>query len=121
MRQAQSGKSALRQTLHASEARATQARRLSVIECARLQGFPDTYAHIITKRWRKISAEEARYLASHGLPVEQRAEHRGGRWYTPVPADGPMYKAYGNSMAVPVLRWLLTRIEAHDAAMQAAA
>lgn len=117
MRQAQSGKSALRQALHASETRATQVRRLSVIECARLQGFPDTYAHIITKRWRKIGAEEARYLASHGLPVEERA----GRWYTPVPADGPMYKAYGNSMAVPVLRWLLTRIEAHEAAMRTAA
>lgn len=25
-------------------------------------------------------------------------------------ADGPQYKAYGNSMAVPVLRWILTRI-----------
>jgi DNA (cytosine-5)-methyltransferase 1 len=36
-------------------------------------------------------------------------------------ADGPRYRALGNSMAVPVLRWLLTRIEAHDAAMRAAA
>jgi DNA (cytosine-5)-methyltransferase 1 len=29
-------------------------------------------------------------------------------------ADGPRYKALGNSMAVPVLRWILTRIEYLD-------
>lgn len=27
-------------------------------------------------------------------------------------ADGPRYKSLGNSMAVPVLRWILSRIEA---------
>jgi DNA (cytosine-5)-methyltransferase 1 len=26
-------------------------------------------------------------------------------------ADGPRYKAIGNSMAVPVMRWILSRIE----------
>jgi hypothetical protein len=31
-------------------------------------------------------------------------------------ADGPRYRALGNSMAVPVVRWLLTRIEAQLAA-----
>ena len=30
------------------------------------------------------------------------------------PADGPQYKAYGNSMAVKVIRWLLTRIDRAD-------
>jgi site-specific DNA-cytosine methylase len=30
-------------------------------------------------------------------------------------ADGPRYKALGNSMAVPVMRWILSRIEAVDA------
>jgi DNA (cytosine-5)-methyltransferase 1 len=29
-------------------------------------------------------------------------------------ADGPRYKALGNSMAVPVMRWILTRIEQAD-------
>ena len=28
--------------------------------------------------------------------------------------DGPRYKAIGNSMAVPVMRWLGERIEAVD-------
>ncbi|MFO1163537.1 MAG: DNA cytosine methyltransferase [Reyranellaceae bacterium] len=43
------------------------------------------------------------------------------QWRGKPAADGPRYKALGNSMAVPVLRWLLTRIEAHDAALRAAA
>ncbi|MCE5247611.1 DNA cytosine methyltransferase, partial [bacterium] len=34
-------------------------------------------------------------------------------WRHGKPAsDGPRYKAIGNSMAVPVLRWILTRLEA---------
>jgi DNA (cytosine-5)-methyltransferase 1 len=54
-------------------------RRLTPVECERLQGFPDGYTAI---------------------------EYRG------KPAcDGPRYKALGNSMAVPVLRWLGKRIE----------
>lgn len=43
------------------------------------------------------------------------------QWRGKPAADGPRYKALGNSMAVPVLRWLLTRIEAHEACMKAAA
>lgn len=31
------------------------------------------------------------------------------------PADGPRYKALGNSMAVPVMRWIGERIEEVDA------
>ena len=30
------------------------------------------------------------------------------------PADGPQYKAYGNSMAVEVIRWILRRLVAVD-------
>jgi DNA (cytosine-5)-methyltransferase 1 len=29
-------------------------------------------------------------------------------------ADGPRFKALGNSMAVPVVRWILSRIEMFD-------
>jgi DNA (cytosine-5)-methyltransferase 1 len=57
-------------------------RRLTPVECERLQGFPDGYTDIQLK----------------GKP-------------TP---DGPRYKALGNSMAVPVMRWIGQRIEAVD-------
>lgn len=59
-----------------------QVRRLTPVECSRLQGFPDDY--LLQVPWR-------------------------GK--TPPP-DGPMYKALGNSMAVPVMRWIGQQIAA---------
>ena len=52
-------------------------RRLTPVECERLQGFPDNYTDI---PWK-------------GKPAGQCP-------------DGPRYKALGNSMAVPVIRWI---------------
>jgi DNA (cytosine-5)-methyltransferase 1 len=54
-------------------------RRLTPVECERLQGFPDGYTDI------KPKGKD-----------------------TP---DGPRYKALGNSMAVPVMRWIGKRIQ----------
>lgn len=56
-------------------------RRLTPRECERLQGFPDDYTLI---------------------PIN----NKGG-----VSADGPRYKALGNSMAVPVMAWIGRRIQ----------
>jgi DNA (cytosine-5)-methyltransferase 1 len=50
-------------------------RRLTPVECERLQGFPDNYTNI-----------------KENCP------------------DSPRYKAMGNSMAVPVMKWIGTRI-----------
>ncbi|MGX5862667.1 phage N-6-adenine-methyltransferase [Enterobacter cloacae] len=58
-------------------------RRLTPIECERLQGFPDNHTLI---NWRGRDADEC--------------------------PDGPRYKAIGNSMAVPVMRWIGERIAA---------
>ena len=57
-------------------------RRLTPRECERLQGFPDDYTLI---SYRNKPAENC--------------------------PDGPRYKALGNSMAVPVMRWIGQRIE----------
>ena len=57
-------------------------RRLTPVECERLQGFPDNYSQI---PWK-------------GKPADQCP-------------DGPRYKACGNSMAVPVMRWIGERIQ----------
>lgn len=56
-------------------------RRLTPTECERLQGFPDGWTRI---PYRGKTAEEC--------------------------PDGPRYKALGNSMAVPVMRWIGERI-----------
>lgn len=60
-----------------------QVRRLMPVECERLQGFPDNHTQI---SWR-------------------------GKESTECP-DGPRYRAIGNSMAVPVMRWIGERITA---------
>lgn len=60
-------------------------RRLTPVECERLQGFPDNWSQI---PWK-------------GKPAEQCP-------------DGPRYKCAGNSMAVPVMRWIgeqIARVE----------
>ena len=60
----------------------TAVRRLTPMECERLQGFTDGYTAI---PWKKKSADQC--------------------------PDGPRYKALGNSMAVPVMRWIGERID----------
>lgn len=60
-------------------------RRLTPLECERLQGFPDGHTLI---GWKGKPAREC--------------------------PDGPRYKAIGNSMAVPVMRWIGRRIAAVD-------
>jgi DNA (cytosine-5)-methyltransferase 1 len=59
-----------------------QVRRLTPIECERLQGFPDGFTQI---SWR-------------GKPAE-------------LCPDGPRYKALGNSMCTNVVRWIGQAIE----------
>lgn len=61
---------------------ASTVRRLTPLECERLQGFPDGWTDIVYR----------------GKPA----------------ADGSRYRAIGNSMAVPVLAWLLGRIRAQQ-------
>lgn len=98
----------LRKTLHAGEAGEAkyQVRRLSVVECSRLQAFPDTYLHSVPMRPRKIEAEDARYLIGHGVECWQD----DGQWMTRCPSDGGMYRALGNSMCTAVVAWIGRRI-----------
>jgi DNA (cytosine-5)-methyltransferase 1 len=62
--------------------RSMAVRRLTPVECERLQGFPDNYTAI---PWRKKPAGEC--------------------------PDGLRYKALGNSWAVPVVAWIGKRIQ----------
>ena len=56
-------------------------RRLTPVECEKLQGFPPNWTRI---PWKKKPEEEC--------------------------PDGPRYKACGNSMAVPCMKWIGERI-----------
>jgi site-specific DNA-cytosine methylase len=63
-------------------------RRLTPIECERLQGFPDNWT-------------EQRYDYKKGKVVEQ--------------ADSSRYKQMGNAVAVPVVDWIIGRLVEADA------
>ncbi|HDX3131114.1 TPA: Dam family site-specific DNA-(adenine-N6)-methyltransferase [Escherichia coli] len=78
-------------------------RRLTPVECERLQGFPDWHTLIPTGKRKKVSSDELAYLRNHypDLSEEEAAM---------LAADGPRYKAIGNSMAIPVMRWIGERI-----------
>ena len=78
-------------------------RRLTPVECERLQGFPDNHTLIPVDKRKKITAEEYAYLRHHNPEMTAEKAYK-------LAADGPRYKAIGNSMAVPVMRWLMTRI-----------
>ena len=67
---------------HNGVMQAAQVRRLTPVECERLQGFHDGYSRI---PWRGKRAEEC--------------------------PDGPRYKALGNSWAVPCVTWIGMRIQ----------
>lgn len=61
---------------------AGRVRRLTPVECERLQGFPDNWTRI---SWRGKTEENC--------------------------PDAPRYKAIGNSWAVPCVRWIGRRIQ----------
>ncbi len=78
-------------------------RRLTPVECERLQGFPDGHTLIPTEKRKKVSSDELAYLRNNypDLSEEEAAM---------LAADGPRYKAIGNSMAIPVMCWIGDRI-----------
>ena len=81
-------------------------RLLTPRECERLQGFPDGYTLIPHGSRKNLEADEVAYLVSQGISAEEAAQ---------MAADGPRYKALGNSMAVNVMHWICRRIEMVDA------
>lgn len=78
-------------------------RRLTPVECERLQGFPDNHTLIPVSKRKQITAEEYAYLRHHNPTLTAEVAYRQAK-------DGPRYKSLGNSMAVPVMRWIGQRI-----------
>ncbi len=88
----------------------TSVRRLTPLECERLQGFPDNYTLIPGQGINRAPADLAEtvaYLVGHGLTQERATQLAQS-------ADGPRYKALGNSMAVPVMAWIGARVDLVD-------
>lgn len=90
-------------------------RRLTVRECERLMGFPDDYTlipygHVSQK---KLDEDWIKYLMRGGNVSREVAQAAA--------ADGPRYKALGNSKAVPIVRWIGQRIQMLIDRLEAAA
>ncbi|TGB34367.1 DNA cytosine methyltransferase [Burkholderia thailandensis] len=85
-------------------------RRLTPRECERLQGFPNDYTFLPNwNGWRKMdSSETPESCRAEGMEIRQNK--KTGKWRV-KDVDGPRYKALGNSIAVPVMRWIGERIE----------
>lgn len=82
-------------------------RRLTPVECERLQGFPDDYTLIPVRKVSKANQAKALEAIRNGDDCFKIID--GEAWV--MAADGPRYKALGNSMAVNCMRWIGLRIE----------
>lgn len=87
-------------------------RRLMPIECERLQGFPDGWTDITIPEHEEIVWSKApdEYEDPDGFdafldnPVTRKVKAKPA-------SDTARYKALGNSMAVPVMKWIGERID----------
>ena len=82
-------------------------RRLTPTECARLQGFPDTWGHIDPKEdftdeeykfWLEVRIT---YAAINDKQVKDYTKHQMLTWYNKLHTDSTEYKMWGNGIALP--------------------
>lgn len=91
-------------------------RRLTPTECARLQGFPDTWGHPDAKDdftdkedifWRKVRVVHS---IVNGKPVKDYTKAQMLKWYNGLHTDSAEYKMWGNGIALPCAVDVLGRI-----------
>ena len=91
-------------------------RRLTPDECCRLQGYPDGWCKDLETPdpsedeillWTKIFRE---WDAVNGKPDRVRSRNAIVKWLSAPGSDAAEYKAYGNSVAVPCVFFVLAGI-----------
>jgi DNA (cytosine-5)-methyltransferase 1 len=85
-----------------------EVRRLTPRECERLQGFPDDFTRIPWGARKRLEAQELLYIRLTNPELTMDEARR-------LAADGPRYKALGNSWAVNCAEWIGERIAALEA------
>ncbi len=91
-------------------------RRLTPTECARLQGFPDTWGH--PDKLDSLSPEEYRFwlevrnthAAINGKQIKEYTEAQMLKWYNGLHTDSAEYKMWGNGIALPPALYCLQGI-----------
>ena len=91
-------------------------RRLTPDECCRLQGYPDGWCKNLESEdpdedeirfWTDVFRE---WDAINGKPDKVRSRNAILKWLTAPNSDAAEYKAYGNSVAVPCVFFVLAGI-----------
>lgn len=91
-------------------------RRLTPDECCRLQGYPDGWCKDLESEdpdedeirfWTDVFQE---WDAINGKPDKVRSRNAILKWLTAPNSDAAEYKAYGNSVAVPCVFFVLAGI-----------
>lgn len=92
-------------------------RRLTPMECARLQGFPDGWGSPAPKTklseeeiafWESVRKSHAQANGKAYKPFEKTASLL--RWYNKLHTDVSEYKMWGNGMALPCMLYVMRNI-----------
>ena len=91
-------------------------RRLTPTECARLQGFPDTWGEI--ERKSEIEDDEYSFwlgvrnthAAINGKVVKEYTKEQMLVWYNKLHTDSTEYKMWGNGIALPTALYVMQGI-----------
>lgn len=92
-------------------------RRLTPTECARLQGFPDDWGHIVKKQ--SFTSDEYKFwlnvrnihAAINGKTVKDYTEAQMVKWYNKLHTDSAEYKMWGNGIALPPALYCMQGIQ----------
>lgn len=93
-------------------------RKLTPVECARLQGFPDWWCSDLETSKDAVTDEELAFwrevFETHRRLVTQSAKAKTDRqilkWLESPHTDAAEYKMWGNGVALPCVQWIMEQI-----------
>ena len=92
-------------------------RRLTPLECSRLQGFPDWWTDGLQKEnpteedlefWREVFETHREIVTGASKP---KTDKQIIKWLQEEPNDGAMYKMWGNGIALPCFLYVIEGIK----------
>ncbi len=87
-------------------------RRLTPLECERLQGFPDGWTLIGEPKNKVVEVFDEDTGEKEGEHIEQEFYYTNSQGKRVKASDSARYKALGNSIAIPPWKWVMKRISA---------
>ena len=91
-------------------------RRLTPLECCRLQGFPDNWAEELgipeptqedIDRWREVFRTQ---MEAMGESKKERTDNQIRKWLKDPESDSAKYKMWGNGIALPCAMFVMEGI-----------